>query len=719
MKKVGYDRKFGRRFRWIAVFAALGCFSISLSAQTDKEEEKANPASDVFKLGTNWTVTVEGELQSSSEQMESSIDKEKIDLFEKEDVGEALSRMPGLRYVRPSGSRYESGIYMRGFVAFGNRDAQVPIYIDGIPAFVPYDYSMDMGRFTVGDISTVHVAKGYSSALYGPNTLGGVINIVSRRPTKPLDGNITLGMGTGNSGQVNGAIGTLQDKWYAQVGLSFYEHQYVHAAAHFIGTDDSWTPQTKNTDRMNYRTEDKKGSFKFGYIPNATDEYVISYSNQTGLKGPRSGALGYEITAWEWPDWNRQTISFVSTTKLGKFYIKPRIYFDKYDNALWGWGGADSISYYDDYAAGGGLEIGTASIENNILKGAFTYTFDQHRAYNYNGHDGSFIAGSDSRQEQQLISFALEDTYKFSSQWEAQAGLSFSRRDTTHVALGSNLTGILSAFPTISDILHPIIDTWDPEGVLFYKPTSKSTFHYSVSKKTRFPSMRNQYSNYGAGNTVKNPSTGLQVPLVTLQNPDLKPERVVHHDIGYDGKLFKKLSLQVSYFYSRHKNMMDRSAQDFTTYPGYAVQTMTNVAGRITRQGFDIGLDYDLNNHIMLGASYSYLHAKNLDNLAYRFTIPPQNGSVYANVRLNDWVSVIPAFDFYDDYWYASSGAYMNYKNPGTLLADLKFSITPPMHKHITINIGSDNLFNKDYRGWNEKYPSPGRYMYANLRYSL
>jgi hypothetical protein len=60
----------------------------------------------------------------------------------------------------------------------------------------------------------------------------------------------------------------------------------------FRGTDDSWTPQTKDTDRMNYRTEDKKGSFKFCYIPNATDEYVISYSNQTGLKGPRSGALG-------------------------------------------------------------------------------------------------------------------------------------------------------------------------------------------------------------------------------------------------------------------------------------------------------------------------------------------------------------------------------------------------------------------------------------------
>jgi iron complex outermembrane receptor protein len=146
---------------------------------------------------------------------------------------------------------------------------------------------------------------------------------------------------------------------------------------------------------------------------------------------------------------------------------------------------------------------------------------------------------------------------------------------------------------------------------------------------------------------------------------------------------------------------------------------MTNVAGRITRQGFDLGLDYDLNNTLMLGLSYGYLHSENLDNLVYHFTLPTNNGSIYANVRLNGWVSVVPALDFYSNSYYATSGAYMNYKNPGTGLADLKVVIAPPMHKNVSLNIGIDNLFNKDYRGWNEKYPSPGRYVYAKLRYAL
>jgi iron complex outermembrane recepter protein len=542
MKNAASDQEFGRQLQWVFVLVALVCISFSLPALAGEGAEKATPSaqktdestSDVFKLGTMWTVIVTDEERSSAEKIESSIDEKKIELFEDKDVGAALSRMPGLRYVRPTGGRYESGVYLRGFTAFGNRDAQVPIYMDGIPVSVPYDYSMDMGRFTTGDISTIQVAKGYGSALYGPNILGGVINIVSRRPTKPLDGKFTLGFGTGNSGEANGAFGTLQDKWYAQVGLSYYERQFVNAATDFVDTDDSKTPQARATDRMNYRTRDKKASFRFAFIPNATDEYVFSYSTQSGQKGPRNGAPGYQITAWEWPNWDRQTVSFISTTRLGKFYVKPRIYYDKYYNALYGWGGNDYTSIYDDNAWGGGVEMGTTHFENNVLRGVFSYKKDHHTAYNKDGRDGGIQAGSNQLLEQQLFSFALEDTYKVNPQWEIQAGLNYSKRDTMHVDLGSNLVGLLSAFPSVSAVLYPTIDTWDPEVVFIYKPVNHHSIHYSIAKKTRYPSMRNQYSNYGSGSTVKNPSTGTQVPLVTLQNPDLLPERVIHQEIGYE-----------------------------------------------------------------------------------------------------------------------------------------------------------------------------------------
>jgi iron complex outermembrane recepter protein len=165
--------------------------------------------------------------------------------------------------------------------------------------------------------------------------------------------------------------------------------------------------------------------------------------------------------------------------------------------------------------------------------------------------------------------------------------------------------------------------------------------------------------------------------------------------------------------------MMDRSAQDFTTYPGFAVQQEVNIAGDVARKGFDLGLEYILTDKILFGLNFGYLHSKNRANPAYHFTLPPCNGSFYANVHVNDWISFVPALDFYDSSWYASSGDSRNYRNPGAGIVDLKMTITPPMQKPVSINIGTENLFNKDYRGWNEKYPSPGRYVYANLRYAL
>lgn len=58
---------------------------------------------------------------------------------------------------------------------------------------MPYDGNMDLGRFSTFDLSRIDISKGASAVLYGPNTMGGAINLISRKPTKPLEG--TLGYG--------------------------------------------------------------------------------------------------------------------------------------------------------------------------------------------------------------------------------------------------------------------------------------------------------------------------------------------------------------------------------------------------------------------------------------------------------------------------------------------------------------------------------------------
>jgi iron complex outermembrane receptor protein len=65
---------------------------------------------------------------------------------------------------------------VRGFDRF-----QVPLSIDGIRVYLPADNRLDYGRFLISDIAEVWVAKGYASVLDGPGTVGGAINLVTRK----------------------------------------------------------------------------------------------------------------------------------------------------------------------------------------------------------------------------------------------------------------------------------------------------------------------------------------------------------------------------------------------------------------------------------------------------------------------------------------------------------------------------------------------------------
>ncbi|CAG5074652.1 Vitamin B12 transporter BtuB [Dyadobacter sp. CECT 9623] len=76
----------------------------------------------------------------------------------------ALNILPGVS-IANVGQRNESVVYVRGFDL-----RQVPVFIDGVPVYVPYDGYVDMGRFTTFDLAEINVSKGFASILYGANT---------------------------------------------------------------------------------------------------------------------------------------------------------------------------------------------------------------------------------------------------------------------------------------------------------------------------------------------------------------------------------------------------------------------------------------------------------------------------------------------------------------------------------------------------------------------
>ena len=101
---------------------------------------------------------------------------------------EARTAADALRYVpgawvstaplsTTANGKQEVLLTLRGFEA-----TQVKVLVDGVPVEDPYQGTVDLARLPIEGIDRVTIARGPTSLLYGPNALGGVVNLVSARP---------------------------------------------------------------------------------------------------------------------------------------------------------------------------------------------------------------------------------------------------------------------------------------------------------------------------------------------------------------------------------------------------------------------------------------------------------------------------------------------------------------------------------------------------------
>lgn len=92
-------------------------------------------------------------------------------------IAEALSDMPGIFFS--VGGKGESNIRMRGF-----EKQQIKVFVDGRPLSTGYFGNLDLHLVPITDIARVNVLKGPVSPLFGFNTMGGVINIITSKRAK-------------------------------------------------------------------------------------------------------------------------------------------------------------------------------------------------------------------------------------------------------------------------------------------------------------------------------------------------------------------------------------------------------------------------------------------------------------------------------------------------------------------------------------------------------
>ncbi|MGV8075600.1 MAG: TonB-dependent receptor plug domain-containing protein [Syntrophobacteraceae bacterium] len=655
-----------------------------LAAQEEQTGEGDVLRNRVFQLGE---IEVVGKEEESRNKTIDKVYDEEMRLFDRNDLADAVNLLPGVT-LSEMGRRNETMIYVRGFDI-----KHVPMFLDGIPIYVPYDGYPDLSRFNTFDLSEVIVSKGFTSVLYGPNTMGGAINMVSRRPVKEFEMNAEAGYASGDTYHSFANFGSNQGKWYIQGGGAYLDRDHFRVSHHFHPTGAQG-----DGERVNSYREDWKVNLKVGLTPNETDEYAVSYINQQAEKGspPYAGESSTEWPKWwQWPYWNKESVYFNSTTSIcDKSYVKIRLYYDIFENSLYSYDDETYStmndpknafkSWYDDYTYGGSVEAGTQLLTRNFIKTSFHYKDDVHRE-----HDkGEPI----QRSEDRIYSIGLEDTIDITDRIYTILGISYDRLEPQKAVEWLKKTETMQHFE-IEDT-----DALNPQCGLFYKLTDSGVIHASVARKTRLPSMKDKYS-YKLGKG--------------LPNPDLEPEESLNYELGYKDLLLKKFTVEANVFYSDVKDFIISKTVPDPDNPGKTLYRNENI-GDVKQYGVEVGVSGQILNCLKGGFNYTYIQYLNKSSSDKITNIPHNKAFTYLQYFTPlDGLSLLGSLEYNSDRFSSTdalrvAGEY--------ILLNAKAIYELP--KGFTIEGGINNIADEDY-AIDEGYPLEGRNLFANVRYKF
>jgi outer membrane receptor for ferrienterochelin and colicins len=131
-------------------------------------------------------------------------------------LSEILNEQTGIILI-PDESGFE-GIQMQGLDS-----AYTMVLIDGVPLVGRSAGVLDLSRVAVGNIERIEIVKGASSALYGSEAMGGVINVITKKPQKDMfSGSLSYRYATFNTNDVNANVLWKKKKFSANLFTNFY-----------------------------------------------------------------------------------------------------------------------------------------------------------------------------------------------------------------------------------------------------------------------------------------------------------------------------------------------------------------------------------------------------------------------------------------------------------------------------------------------------------------
>lgn len=174
-----YNSKCGIKHAFLAI--GLLTLSVPIVYAQDDDEEETLALDDV-------TVTAR-RVQESLQDVPvavTSFSREELEDAQAENLDSLKGAVPNMNLVQGRGSASSANIYIRGIGqpdALQTFDPGVGVYVDGV-----YMSRIQGALLSLHDVERIEVLRGPQGTLYGKNTIGGAVNVITRRPDEVTSG---------------------------------------------------------------------------------------------------------------------------------------------------------------------------------------------------------------------------------------------------------------------------------------------------------------------------------------------------------------------------------------------------------------------------------------------------------------------------------------------------------------------------------------------------
>jgi len=169
--------------------SVLAVMAVFLATSALAQSQAAGTLNEVVVTATRTAVPVTDVIADVS-----IIDRATLDQAGQSSLRDVLAQLPGVQFVSNGSYRSSTGVFLRGATS-----AQSIVLIDGVRVGSATSGGASFENMPLDRIERIEILRGAASALYGPDAVGGVIQIFTREPTENLQ--LAANVGAGSDGQ--------------------------------------------------------------------------------------------------------------------------------------------------------------------------------------------------------------------------------------------------------------------------------------------------------------------------------------------------------------------------------------------------------------------------------------------------------------------------------------------------------------------------------------